>query len=92
MQFQWGRNQVQGASFNYTDICPVMVAWALESVYAKPLANIAEQKLWHPLGASDDATWLTDSKGFTFSGAGFSATLRDWARIGLLVAQNGIVE
>jgi CubicO group peptidase (beta-lactamase class C family) len=92
MQFQWGRNQVQGTSFNYTDICPVMVAWALESVYAKPLANIAEQKLWHPLGANDDATWLTDSKGFTFSGAGFSATLRDWARIGLLVAQNGIID
>jgi CubicO group peptidase (beta-lactamase class C family) len=92
MQFQWGINQTQGTSFNYTDICPVMVAWALESVYAKPLPRIAEQKLWHPLGANDDATWLTDSKGFTFSGAGFSATLRDWARIGLLVAQNGIVD
>jgi len=92
MQFQWGRNQAQGTSFNYTDICPVIIAWALESVYEKPLANITEQKLWHPLGAKDDATWLTDSKGFTFSGAGFSATLRDWARIGLLVAQNGIVD
>jgi CubicO group peptidase (beta-lactamase class C family) len=92
MQFQWGRNQAQGTSFNYTDICPVIVAWALESVYAKPLANITEQKLWHPLGAKDDATWLTDSKGFTFSAAGFSASLRDWARIGLLVAQNGIVD
>jgi CubicO group peptidase (beta-lactamase class C family) len=92
MKFQWGRNQVQGSSFNYTDICPVIVAWALESVYAKPLANITEQKLWHRLGAKDDATWLTDSKGFTFSGAGFSASLRDWARIGLLVAQNGIVD
>jgi len=92
MQFQWGKNQAQGSSFNYTDICPVMVAWALESVYAKPLANIAEQNLWHPLGANDDATWLTDSKGFTFSGAGFSATLRDWARIGLLVTQNGIID
>jgi CubicO group peptidase (beta-lactamase class C family) len=69
-----------------------MVAWALESVYAKPLATLAEQKLWQPLGANDDATWLTDSKGFTFSGAGFSASLRDWARLGLLVAQNGVVD
>ena len=92
MQFQWGRNQAQGTSFNYTDICPVLVAWALESVYGKPLAHIAEQKLWHPLGANDDATWLTDSKGFTFSGAGFSATLRDWARLGLFVARNGVVD
>jgi CubicO group peptidase (beta-lactamase class C family) len=92
LQFQWGRNHAQGANFNYTDICPVMIAWALESVYAKPLHNIAEKNLWHPLGANDEATWLSDSKGFTFSGAGFSATLRDWARIGLLVAQNGMVD
>jgi CubicO group peptidase (beta-lactamase class C family) len=90
MRFQWGRNQVQGASFNYTDLCPVLVAWALESVYGQPLYVIAEQKLWQPLGAKNDATWLTDSKGFTFSGAGFSATLRDWARLGLLVAQKGL--
>jgi len=92
MQFQWGRNQVQGASFNYTDICPTVVAWALESVYAKPLSALAEQKLWQPLGANADATWLTDSKGFTFGGVGFSATLRDWARLGLLVAQNGYAD
>lgn len=91
LKFQWGRNQAQGTHFNYTDICPVLVAWALESVYAKPLASLAEQKLWQPIGANDNATWLTDSKGFTFSGAGFSATLRDWARLGLLVAQNGAV-
>lgn len=90
MRFQWGRNQAQGASFNYTDLCPVLVAWALESVYGQPLSVIAEQKLWQPLGAKNDATWLMDSKGFTFSGAGFSATLRDWARLGLLVAQKGL--
>jgi len=90
MRFQWGRNQVQGASFNYTDLCPVLVAWALESAYSQPLCVIAEQKLWQPLAAKNDATWLTDSKGFTFSGAGFSATLRDWARLGLLVAQKGL--
>ena len=90
MRFQWGRNQTQGSGFNYTDLCPVLVAWALESVYGQPLCVIAEQKLWQPLGAKNDATWLTDSKGFTFSGAGFSATLRDWARLGLLVAQKGL--
>lgn len=89
LQFKWGRNQAQGAHFNYTDLCPVLVAWVLESVYKQPLPLIAEQKLWKPMGAKDDATWLADSKGFTFSGAGFSATLRDWARLGLLVANKG---
>ena len=41
------------------------------------------------MGAATDATWLTDSKGFTFSGAGVSATLKDWARLGMMVANDG---
>jgi CubicO group peptidase (beta-lactamase class C family) len=89
LDFKWGRSEPQGAKFNYTDINPVMVAWALETVYQQPLALIAEQQLWQPMGAAADATWLTDAKGFTFSGAGFSATLQDWARLGMLVANDG---
>jgi len=92
LQFKWGRNQAQGIRFNYTDLCPVLVAWALVSVYKQSLPLIFEQKVWQPLGAKDDATWLVDSKGFAFSGAGFSATLRDWARLGLLVAQGGSLQ
>jgi CubicO group peptidase (beta-lactamase class C family) len=61
----------------------------LETVYQQPLALIAEQQLWQPMGAAADATWLTDAKGFTFSGAGVSATLQDWARVGILVANDG---
>lgn len=92
MQFQWGRNEAQGVRFNYTDLCPVLVAWALESAYQQRLPVIAQEKLWQPMGAQGNATWLTDSKGFAFSGAGFSSTLRDWARLGLLVAQHGAVQ
>lgn len=89
IEFKWGRSDPQGTKFNYTDINPVLVAWVLETVYQQPLALIAEQQLWQPMGAAADATWLTDAKGFTFSGAGFSATLQDWARLGMLVANDG---
>lgn len=89
LDFKWGRSESQGTKFNYTDINPVLVAWVLETVYRQPLALIAEQQLWQPMGAAADATWLTDSKGFTFSGAGVSATLQDWARVGMLVANDG---
>jgi CubicO group peptidase (beta-lactamase class C family) len=89
MNFKWGRSRPQGEQFNYTDINPVLVAWVLETVYQMALPDIAERFLWQPMGAEADATWLTDSKGFTFSGAGISATLRDWARFGLLVANDG---
>jgi CubicO group peptidase (beta-lactamase class C family) len=91
MTFRWGRNEPQGQRFNYTDLNPVLMAWVLVYAYQMPLHQIAEQNLWHPLEAASDATWLTDSRGFTFAGAGFSATLQDWARVGLLVANEGSV-
>lgn len=89
LNFKWGRSEPQGEKFGYTDINPVLVAWVLETVYQQPLCKIAELNLWRPMGAAANATWLTDSKGFTFSGAGISATLQDWARLGLLVANEG---
>lgn len=89
LNFQWGRSGPQGEKFNYTDLNPVLAAWALESVYRQPLAQLMEQLLWQPMGAASNATWLTDAKGFTFSGAGVSATLQDWARFGMLVANEG---
>jgi CubicO group peptidase (beta-lactamase class C family) len=89
LNFRWGLSDPPGQRFNYTDICPVLIGWVLETVYQQPLHAIAEQLLWQPLGAQSDASWLTDAAGFTFSGAGFSATLRDWARLALLVAGGG---
>lgn len=89
MTFKWGRNETQGQKFNYTDLNPVLMAWVLVNVYQMPLHQIAEQHLWQPMGAFSDATWLTDARGFAFAGAGFSATLQDWARVGMLVANEG---
>ena len=89
MTFKWGRNETQGRKFNYTDLNPVLMAWVLVYAYQMPLDQIAEQNLWQPMGAVSDATWLTDARGFAFAGAGFSATLQDWARVGMLVANEG---
>ena len=91
MTFKWGRSDPQGKKFGYTDLNPVLMAWVLVSAYQLPLHLIAQQQLWQPMGAASDATWLTDARGFTFAGAGFSATLQDWARVGMLVANEGAV-
>lgn len=91
MTFKWGRSDPQGQKFNYTDLNPVLMAWVLVYAYQQPLHLIAEQQLWQPIGAASDASWLTDSRGFAFAGAGFSATLQDWARLGILVANEGAI-
>ena len=41
------------------------------------------------MGAEMDGAWLTDSLGREDVDGGFLATLRDWGRLGLLVANGG---
>ena len=54
------------------------------------IANGAiKDKVWHPIGAEADATWLVDAEGIEVAHFGFSAVLRDYARLGRLLAYDG---
>jgi hypothetical protein len=49
--------------------------------------------LWEPLGAEADGFYIMDGApgtGREFSGAGFNATLRDFARMGQMVLDGGV--
>jgi CubicO group peptidase (beta-lactamase class C family) len=41
------------------------------------------------MGAEADATWLVDAGGYELGYMGINATLRDWGRFGLLLANYG---
>jgi CubicO group peptidase (beta-lactamase class C family) len=79
----------QGARYNYNELCPLTVGMVIREVTGKPMAAFCEEALWQPMGAEAGATWLCDSKGKEFNCIGFGARLRDWARLGQLVAQRG---
>lgn len=83
------RREAAGTRFNYNELCPLTLGMVIRRVTGSPMAAFAEQALWRPLGAEGDATWLTDASGAEFNCIGFAARLRDWARLGRLVAQNG---
>jgi hypothetical protein len=56
------------------------------------VAAYTAQRLWEPLGAESDGYYLMDGApgtGREFSGAGFAATLRDFARLGEMVRKGG---
>jgi CubicO group peptidase (beta-lactamase class C family) len=61
----------------------------LRAVSQTSLAQFAQTQLWQPMGAEADASWLTDALGREYNCVGFAARLRDWARLGQLVAQQG---
>ena len=83
------RSEHAGTRFNSNELCPLTLGMVMRRVTGGSLSAFAEQVLWQPLGAEGAATWLTDARGAEFNSIGFAARLRDWARLGQLVAQRG---
>ncbi len=83
------RSEPAGTRFNYNELCPLALGMVMRRVTGGSLSAFAEQALWQPLGAEAPATWFTDAQGAEFNSIGFAARLRDWARLGGLVAQRG---
>ena len=79
----------QSNRYNYNPIDPQLIAMAIRGATKTTLSEFTQKALWEPIGARADASWLVDSKGVEHAPAGFNATLQDWGRIGLLVAQSG---
>ena len=87
---EWNRrSEPAGTRFNYNELCPLTLGMVMRRVTGGSLSAFAEQFLWQPLGAEAPATWFTDARGAEFNSIGFAARLRDWARLGRLVAQRG---
>jgi CubicO group peptidase (beta-lactamase class C family) len=55
----------------------------------KPLADYLSEKIWQPMGAEANATWLLDKGGYEAAYCCINATLRDYARFGMLLARYG---
>ena len=79
----------RGSFFNYTELCPLTVGVTLRAVMGCTMSEFAEEHLWQPMGAEADATWCTDSKGCEYNCVNFQCRLRDWARLGHIVANKG---
>lgn len=54
-----------------------------------PVAQYLIDTIWNRIGAEREAFYTVDSIGTLFAGGGFNATLRDMARLGLLVLNDG---
>lgn len=87
------RKEPAGQRFNYNELAPLTITHVLCDVArrdgGKTLSEYASARLWSRIGAQDDASWQKDSKGIEIGCIGFSAALRDWARLGLLTADDG---
>lgn len=83
------RGEAAGTRFNYNELGPLTLTHVVRKVTGQSLARYAQERLWKPLGAESAASWATDGSGAEIGCIGFSATLRDWGRLGLLLAEDG---
>jgi CubicO group peptidase (beta-lactamase class C family) len=82
-----------GRPWHYVSTNSDLIGWCIERATGRRYADLASELLWQPMGAERSAYITVDRLGAPRYAAGFCATARDLARIGLLFAEggNGIV-
>lgn len=80
-----------GSVFYYQNGATEAVAWALRRITGRSLAQLVSERIWRPMGAQDEAYYSVDTLGTEFAAGGLSSTLRDAARFGELVRNQGRV-
>lgn len=89
-----GRRHEPGTFFAYCTLDSAVVGWVLTRTTGTTLSALTASRLWQPAGMEFDAFWMADGKpgvGVEPAGLGFNATMRDFARLGLLVLNKGKV-
>jgi CubicO group peptidase (beta-lactamase class C family) len=84
------REAPQGAHFKYATAETVVLIALLREVVGGSISDYLSARLWQPMGAEADATWITTrSDGYENGGGSFNAVLRDYGRLGILLANDG---
>ena len=78
-----------GALFEYRSIETDVLAHCMERVTQTPLAELISRELWQPLGVEESACFTVDGAGYPLACGGFNATLRDYARFGQMLCNDG---
>ena len=83
------RDLKPGERFRYASAETQVLGLVVRGATGRNLADYTSEKIWQPMGAEADASWQIDRGGYETAYAGFNATLRDYARLGLLLANDG---
>ena len=87
-----GRKAERGQKFDYSTLNTTVLGWVIERATGTPITEYTSKMLWQKLGAEHPAFWMTDGPGAKarpLTGVGFNASLRDYARLGQMMLDNG---
>jgi len=78
-----------GVVFNYAGLNTELLSLVVTKAVGMNLSDYASTRLWQPIGAEAAATWTIDGTGHEVGYCCFNAVLRDWGRLGALLANDG---
>jgi CubicO group peptidase (beta-lactamase class C family) len=83
------REAPQGSRFSYGSAQTHMLAAVLRGATGMSVSEYLTPRLWQAIGAETSALWRADKTGLELGGGNFNATLRDYARLGIVLANDG---
>jgi CubicO group peptidase (beta-lactamase class C family) len=89
---QTARRGAPGADWQCVSIDTHVLAMVMRAASGQTLSELVEERLLLPLGLERAPFYVTDGDGVEFALGGLNMTTRDYARIGQLVAQDGVWE
>lgn len=87
------RAAAPGTRWNYSTGETSVVGALVNAATGESVADYLSRKIWQPFGMETDANWWLDAPGGQeIGGSGLSATLRDYARFGLFMLNDGEID
>jgi CubicO group peptidase (beta-lactamase class C family) len=75
--------------FRYSSLDTMVLGRILNKVTKKNISSLTSEWLWQPMGGSGTTKWLYAQDGIEFTESGLTASLNDYGRFGVLLANNG---
>jgi CubicO group peptidase (beta-lactamase class C family) len=86
------RDRAPGEKFSYSSAETQVLGLVLRAATGRTLADYLSAKIWQPMGAEADASWAMDKGGYEAAYFAVNATVRDYARLGMLLANDGALD
>ncbi|HSI01814.1 MAG TPA: serine hydrolase, partial [Reyranella sp.] len=83
------RRDPPGQRFSYSSAESSVLGLVVARATGRTISDLASELIWQPLGAESGAKWNIDATGQEITYAYYNAVLRDWARLGLMLAHKG---
>jgi CubicO group peptidase (beta-lactamase class C family) len=81
-----------GTRWHYASSDTEVLGLVLRAAVKEPIADYLRDRIWQPIGTESDASWAIDGTEQEVTYCCFNAVLRDYARLGRLLAYDGAWE